>query len=137
MRTVILFLICIILSATQLRANIPPLNDDNAVKAIIGEAEDQGDIGMLAVACAIRNRDTLRGVFGINSPRVKYHKYSRDTLSTAQFYWDISRISEDRCNFIQGATHWENVETFGKPKWAAGMIETFRYMDHVFYREKL
>jgi len=48
----------------------PALTDQNAVKALIGEAGNQSDQTLLAVAGAIRNRGTLRGVYGVHNPVV-------------------------------------------------------------------
>jgi hypothetical protein len=42
-----------------------------AVDAIIGEAGDQSFTTQVAVACAIRNRGTLQGVYGLNNPVVQ------------------------------------------------------------------
>ena len=107
--------------------------DTRAIKAIIGEAENQDSQGMLAVACAIRNRGTLKGVYGENAPRVKNHKYSDLTAIMAFVAWNDSELSQS-CSFLQGATNWENIKAFGKPKWAYKMKETYRYKDHVFYK---
>ena len=41
-----------------------------AVRAIIGEAGNQSDRAMLAVACALRNRGSLAGVYGVDNPVV-------------------------------------------------------------------
>lgn len=42
-----------------------------AVDAIIGEAGNQSFTTQVAVACAIRNRGTLQGVYGVSNPVVK------------------------------------------------------------------
>lgn len=102
----------------------------DAVLAIIGEAENQGYDGMLAVACAIRNRGTLQGVYGIKAPRVVQKKYSPKTYAKALKAW---RASSD-CDVTNGADHWENVKAFGKPKWAKTMKLTYVCKDHEFYR---
>lgn len=108
------------------------INDTDAIKAIIGEAENQGYDGMLAVACAIRNRHTLNGVFGIRGNRVRNKLYSTETLQYATKAWHDS----DEHDITNGATHWENIKAFGNPYWARNMIKTFQYRDHVFYKIK-
>lgn len=113
-----------------------PVNDLRAIKAIIGEAENQGYAGMVYVACAIRNRGTLQGVYGERAPRVLKHKYSDQIALQAQSAWAISELP-DTCIDLKGATHWENIKAFGCPKWVKDCIETLRYKDHVFYREIL
>jgi len=44
------------------------LPDQAAIRAIVGEAANQSDRVMLAVAGALRNRGTLAGVYGLNAP---------------------------------------------------------------------
>ena len=39
---------------------------EDAIRAIVGEAANQGSQGMLAIACAIRNRGHLKGAYGLN-----------------------------------------------------------------------
>lgn len=107
-------------------------SDQEAIKAVIGEAENQGYKGMAYVSCAIRNRGTLQGVYGIRAPRVKKHLYSQETYKQATEAWQRSKV-DAICKDIQGATNWENITAFGKPYWTKGMVETLRYKDHVFY----
>ena len=111
------------------KASAFSITDERAILAIIGEGENQGYTGMLALAGAIRNRGTLRGVFGVNAPRVVKHKYSNDTYRMAKKAWAESL----RVDITKGADHWENIKAFGKPYWANSMIETFRHKDHVFF----
>lgn len=122
---------CAVASKPVHASELPGMPGKQAILAIIGEAENQGYQGMLAVACAIRNRGTLKGVYGLNAPRVKQHKYSDATYKLAQKAWYASF----RQDITNGATHWENIKAFGKPSWSNKMIETYRIKDHVFYRE--
>lgn len=108
------------------------IDDQKAVLSIIGEAENQGPKGMLAVACAIRNRGTLKGVFGLNAPRVKRSLYNAATLKAARNAWNMSKIKD----ITGGADHWENVTAFGRPYWAASMTKTITIGSHNFYRSK-
>lgn len=105
--------------------------DEEAIKAVIGEAENQGYNGMLAVAGAIRNRGSLKGCYGFQAPRVLHHKYSEITYYTAQKAWEKSKYLD----ITHGANHWENINAFGTPCWVKHCVETFRYRDHVFYKE--
>lgn len=147
-------LICLTLGALILLivscdlAHADSIPESRAVNAIIGEAENQGTQGMLAVACGIYNRGTLRGVYGEKAPRVVGKKYSKETYTAAARAWDIASNPQEymslneygapitACEFLGGADHWENINAFGKPAWANKMIETYRYKDHVFYRNK-
>lgn len=106
------------------RAAIP---EDQAVRAIIGEAANQGYGGMLAVACAIRNRGTLDGVYGL---------HSKLPDQQPQWVWNLARLAWRRSqqrDVTHGATHWENVKAFGLPSWARNMRITLRLRDHTFF----
>lgn len=102
-----------------------------AVKAIIGEAENQGFQGMLAVACTIRNRGTLHGVYGLHSPRVLCCKYSHRTYKLAQRAWKLSKHED----ITHGATNWNNTKREGDNYWTKKMKVVFIYRDHIFYKQ--
>lgn len=107
-----------------------------AVRAIIGEAENQGYEGMLAVAYAIRNRGTLKGVYGVHAKRVREHLYSDQVEDMAIKAW-----AEASCglnDITHGATGWGNAkdgQEFAKCKWWKNCVIVFRYKDHFFYKE--
>lgn len=102
---------------------------DEAVKAIVGEAANQGYEGMYAVACAIRNRGTLRGVLG---------RFGSVASKQRPGIWELARrawaASEAGPDVTHGATHWENVKAFGMPCWAKSMTVTVVVRDHTFFR---
>ena len=50
--------------AANARAGVP---DNQAVRAILGEGANQPYAAKLAIACVIRNRGSLRGVYGITN----------------------------------------------------------------------
>jgi len=104
--------------------------DKQAIKAVIGEAENQGYEGMLAVACAIRKRGTLKGVYGLHAPRVKAHRYTARIYSQAARAWAESA----KMDITHGAKFWENTTAFGVPYWAHGMKVTLVIKDHKFFR---
>lgn len=127
---VICLFLAIILENSALGKPIP---EKMAVRAIIGEAENQGPFGMEMVACAIRNRGTLHGVYGLHSARVVMGKYSSEIALAAHKAWRESENPE-ACTPIHGASNWENVGAFGVPWWAVGMKRVFVYRDHVFLK---
>jgi hypothetical protein len=112
-------------------AHADAIPDDRAILAIIGEAENQGESGMLAVACAIRNRGTLKGVYGEKARRVVKGLYTKGTYLKAQEAWNTSARAVDPTH---GADHWENVNDFGKPYWADSCQKTVLIKDHQFYK---
>lgn len=109
-------------------AKAEDFTDTQAIQCIVGEASNQGYQGMLAIACAIRNRDTLKGVYGLNAK----HKEPQWVYDMAQKAWKESK-NKDIAN---GATNWENIKAFGEPYWVKSMVEVYRYKDHIFYKKK-
>ena len=113
-----------------LQAPAQAYTEKQAIKAIIGEAENQGKEGMLAVACAIRNRGTLKGVYGLNAPRVRNHLYTARIYAQAAQAWADSAQTD----ITHGARFWENTTAFGMPYWAKGMQVVLVVRDHKFFR---
>jgi len=103
--------------------------ENAGIRAIIGESSDQGYKGMLAVACGIRNRGTLKGVYGLNSPHID---------KEPQWVWDMAKRAwkESEYNRVHSGTHWHNVKREGENYWTIKMIKVYEYKDHVFYKER-
>lgn len=109
-------------------ARINSKYDQMAIRAVIGEAGGEGFDGMYAVACAIRNRGTLRGVQG---RYCSLKKVSGSTWQKASRAWYTSEEGRD---VTHGATNWENVGAFGRPWWSYKMQETAIIGHHHFYK---
>ena len=105
------------------------LNAEDCIRAIIGEASNQGEIGMLALAVGIRNRGSLRGVYGFNSTHID---------NEPAWVWDMARKAwkESKENRIHNGYMWENILAFGEPSWYNDVVEVYRHKDHVFFVEK-
>ncbi len=118
----ILMIICLIPNA---EAQERPTN--KAVRAIIGESANQGYQGMLAVAVGIRNRGSLRGVYGVNSPIVD---------KQPQWIWQMAERAwtESQWNLLHSGTHWESTD-FPVPGWANDMVVVYKHKKHIFYKE--
>ena len=106
------------------------IDDNQAVRAIVGECSNQGERGMLAVACAIRNRDSLDGVMGLKAHHIKTEP--RWVWQRARRAWADSLKGD----ITGGAVSWENERVFGKPYWARYMRRTVQIGDHTFYAPK-
>lgn len=104
------------------------LHSAQAVRAILGEAAGEGETGMLAVAAAIRNRGTLKGVYGLRNPAVD--RAPARVWASARRAWAMSATND----ITLGATHWENVKAFGKPRWASSLTVTTNIGRHTFYK---
>ena len=124
---IILALIFIIVMARVVRAE--EINDNFAIKAIIGEAANQGYQGMLAVAVGIRNRGVLQGVYGLKAKHID---------KEPQWVWTMARKAwkESKYNRIHSGTHWENIKAFGKPYWLKNVVLVYQYKNHNFYKVK-
>lgn len=102
---------------------------DDAIKTIVGEASNQGYTGMVAVAEVIRKHHSLGGFYGLHAAHV---------ATEPQWVWKMARQAwyySATSNITKGADHFENVYAFGCPYWVSHCVETFRYKDHVFYKE--
>lgn len=105
------------------------VSDEIGVRCVIGEASNQGLGGMTAVADALQNRGTTKGVYGCKSPHVD--KEPSWVWKMARKAWQGAKTA----NPTQGASFWENVKAFGKPYWADSLVKTVLIKDHQFYKE--
>lgn len=103
--------------------------EKQAVRAIVGEAANQGYVGMIGVAEVIRHRGGVDGLMAKDLARVD--KEPAWVWRQAVEAWKASKMT----NYTRGADHFENVEAFGKPDWAKQMKVTAIINDHVFYKE--
>lgn len=117
------------------------LNKVEVVQAIMGEGRGEGrswddwegkKISMTAIAEAIRNRGTLKGVYGRSAKNNDPVWIKEKCEKLAIEAWEDSETT----NLTNGATHWENVKAFGEPWWAKSMSITAEIGNHVFYKER-
>lgn len=131
-----LLVIGVILIVSHCNVAHAAVSDDIAVRCIIGEAENQGYDGMLAIGYAIHNRGSLRGVYGCRSVRVLAHLYDVDTYADAVSAW--REVKEKWGHDITfGATGWGNnsdIRTFERHAWWNHCDVTVIIGDHTFYK---
>lgn len=110
------------------------LEGKDCIKAIIGEAEGESFLGKQAIANAIHNRNSLKGVYGVHSKRVIRGLYSVKTFNDACRAWGL------RDKDITGhATGWGNsadLVHFKRTKWFKNCVVTAHIGHHFFYKEK-
>lgn len=103
------------------------VSDEQAIRAIVGEASGESYQTMLGVACAIRNRGTLQGVYGLKA------KHSNNepawVWAKARKAWAESKSKD----ITLGATHFDCVKK-GEPYWASTMRKTVLIGVTQFYR---
>ena len=130
--TLILLLTVLCLADTAAAA----VSDDEAVACILGEARGEyakhGYTAFLALADALRNRGTLKGVYGCSAPIplkeqafLKRMGYDREALRA----WKESASID----LVAGASHWESTD-FKTPYWAKGMKVVYQVGKHRFYK---
>jgi hypothetical protein len=122
-----LFLIC-----SNAFASVP-FTQANCIKALVGEVEGETFQTKLATAECLRNRGTLKGVYGINSKRLS--KASRKAWAECELAWAKSKAS----NLVDGATVWGNasdVKIFRKTKWFKSYVQTAHVGNHFFFKLK-
>lgn len=104
----LIYIIAILLSLTILAivlipnlVNAAEYTDEEAVKCIMGEARGEGYESMVAHGEAIRNRGTLKGVYGCNA------KFSEPdwVWAKARKAWHESAYT----NITNGADHWGSI----------------------------
>ncbi len=106
---------------------------------IMGEAVSEGERGMYAVACVMRNR--LKA-YGHSKGFSSIYRANLDDWCLKQGLWverakRVERrvFEENAPDITFGATHFENIEAFGTPYWAKSMVKTIKIKSHTFYKE--
>ena len=106
-------------------------------KVLLAEGANQGEPGMTAIACVIRNRGGgLDGFMGAKRKDLDdfCRRQGKSAISLAK---KIERrvFKEGAPDSTFGATHFENVERFGEPYWAKDMVKTCKIRNHTFYKK--
>ncbi len=105
------------------------IKDYDAIRAIIGEASSDGLSGMRCVASAIRNRGTLKGVYGLKAKHVD--REPEWVWKLAKQAWLESKITD----FANGASFWEG-KSFKEPYWVKSMVLVKETKQQLFYKPK-
>ncbi len=106
------------------------VKDKIAVKCIMGEARGESYKGKLAIASALRNRGTTKGVYGCDAK-----------FKEPEWVWEQSEkawLESKKIDIVFGADHWGSTRV--DKKWIARMdktmIKTVKVGNHVFYKTK-
>ncbi len=94
--------------ALPVQAVTPAFTPANVVKAIVGEAAGDGYAVQVAVACAIRNRGSLKGVYGVNA---------KHNATEPAWVWrqaDRAWTESGQHDVTRGATHFGNADDVHK-----------------------
>lgn len=100
--------VCMVLLITS--SAYADVNRAQAIRAIVGEAANQGLDGMTAVGEVIRTRGSVRGLYGLEAMATR-----KETPGV----WDMAARAWNRSthtNLTHHATMFENIYAFGFPK---------------------
>lgn len=116
------------------------LTAQKAVLACLGEAEGEQMLGKLALMETLRNRNNVKGVYGIKAITLKNGKYYRGkrqlssaTVTACQSAWVDSKYT----NYTNGATGWGNeadLVKFNTQSWFDSCHVTKQIGNHFFYK---
>ncbi len=130
-----LVFIGLVVYLTSAQAAIP---EDLAVRALVGEAGGQSEAELYAHACALRNRDSLKGVYGLQAKHLATEPQS--TFKRARNAWLKASNGPD---IVNGRTEWRSDYDLKKiALWApnkkirhmAGLKDPLRIGSTTFYR---
>ena len=109
-----------------IRCIVAEIPDELGVRCVVGESSSQGFSGMVAVADALQNRGTIKGVYGCKAK----HTEPAYIWERARRAWQEAKVQ----NPTQGADHWHNVVREGENYWTRKLTKTVCIKDHCFYK---
>lgn len=104
-------------------------------QVIIAEAANQGEVGIYAVACVLRNRGyNLKGFSATRRSDLRAFTLRQPAKVQRWAAHAIVQVRRGDPDITMGATNYENVDAFGTPWWAKDMTIVAVIGDHTFYR---
>lgn len=121
-------------------------SEQDLIKAIIGEASNQGSEGMYAIACALKNRtkdsyykhNILQGVYGANAAHIASDMRDEEVYTNAEAAY-LTAFKNGGEDVTKGAIIWGNNADLGKfrqQSWFKNVVPTARIGAHTFFRNK-
>jgi hypothetical protein len=105
------------------------LTNSEAIPCIVGEASGQSYQEQVAISEALRNRNSLKGVYGCTA---KHNKTEPAWVWTrCKKAW----LESSKTNLVNGADHWESTN-FKVPSWAQKMTVTAQVGSTRFYKNQ-
>jgi len=105
------------------------ITDDQATACIVGEASGQSYQEQVAIAEALRNRNSTRGVYGCTA---------KHNATEPAWVWTRCKkawLESANTDLVKGADHWESTN-FKTPYWASQMTVTAQVGSTKFYKSK-
>ena len=88
-----------------------PMTDEDYVDAIVGEASNQTEDTMVCIAHSLRNRGTLKGVFGYHAKHNKNE--TKLTWRKARIAWNLSEFEADNTGGSKNFGTQEDLDHYG------------------------
>ena len=107
----------------------PAMDSQKAIQAIIGESAGENFKTKLAIAGALRNRNTLQGVRGALNRRMIQSQPQR-IWKQANEAWAQSATND----LTHGGCFFES-DNFPRPKWSLGMTQTAKVGKFTFWKK--
>jgi len=113
------------------------IDQQTAVKCVLGEYESGSLTEMTATAEALLNRGTTKGVYGCNAVSELKGVYTRKgrVIPSYAVKRAVRAVKMGyTSNLTNKATHWEAIGTFKRPYWADRLTETAKVGQHTYFR---
>lgn len=120
------------------QAFVGEIPEDLAVKALIGEAGGQGKAELYAHACALLNRGTLQGVYGLHATHTP--NPSDEQVARVTDAWHLAQVSGN--DVTGGRTEWRSdydlkvMARKGQTPKGQGLYDPLKIGQTTFYRLK-
>jgi hypothetical protein len=111
------------------RHKTPLYTDANCIRAMVGEYNESDPVGLKLMAHAIRNRKTLKGVYGYYNKNV--YKTPKEIWITATLAWHNSKREMDPLN---GASEWRSYDDLRRQRFPRNLKPVYRYKTTFFYK---
>lgn len=127
---IILIVLIVLVGTTSLLAlqHYQKYTNDQAITAIVGEYSVKDEYGMRLFAHAIRNRGTLKGVYGLHAKHVKYEP---------KIIWQLAALawfeSARELDITYGADSWYSTDDVQKVGWPEGKVVTVFHNGTYFF----
>lgn len=111
------------------------ITDSSAIDACIGEAEGETYLGKVMLLYTLKNRGTLKGVYGVKAPRVIKRQYAQVTYNQCAKAWAFVKTHP---NPDWKGTGWGNeadIREFRRHKWFKNCVIIAHVGKHFFYME--
>ncbi len=117
-------------------AHVDQRRESTLEAVIISEAAGEPYEGKVGVAEVLRNREwSVRGFSGIQRKDLDQFLLAQPDWTRQQARRALQKAREGS-NLTRNATHFENVEQFGLPRWAKEMEVTVKIGSHTFFRKR-